>query len=253
MHECLLDWNPHTVGSGFEEARRVLRDADPNEPGLACVSHDNADVEAERLHVRKRCSGSQDDRSEERKHFALEPLCERPKLTRSAVLGRADPNPGGGERRPQFVAPEHVLGFLERDNRATRRGERLSGCSSVRSSAGDAGSRLILEFGHPHGKELVKVRRGDGAELDAVEERQRLVGGQLENATVEVDPGQLAVEKVPYPGGRHTVRAGRPDVSRLPRGEVEWHFVAHVRTQLLSTVGAPESSSGRGERVVNAA
>ena len=39
-------------------------------------------------------------------------------------------------------------------------------------------------------EELVDVRREDRAELDALEERQRLVGGELEHARMEVEPSR---------------------------------------------------------------
>ena len=59
--------------------------------------------------------------------------------------------------------------------RRSRARASASVCAGVRPSgppAGDSGRRLFLELGHPHAEELVEVRRGDRAELHALEERQ---------------------------------------------------------------------------------
>jgi hypothetical protein len=44
-------------------------------------------------------------------------------------------------------------------------------------------------------KELVEVRRGDGEELDALQQRQVVAQRFVEHALVELDPGEFAVEK----------------------------------------------------------
>jgi hypothetical protein len=50
-----------------------------------------------------------------------------------------------------------------------------------------------VQAGHAHHEELVEVVGVDGEELDALEERRRLVLGQLKHPLVELEPGQLAV------------------------------------------------------------
>ena len=48
---------------------------------------------------------------------------------------------------------------------------------------------------HAHHVELVEVGGGDRQEAQALEQRMALVLGFLEHAPVELEPGQLAVEK----------------------------------------------------------
>src|SRR4029450_945545 len=58
------------------------------------------------------------------------------------------------------------------------------GLAEAREVAGDANH-----------EELVEVCREDGAELHALEQRDVLVLGELEDARVEVQPGELAVDQ----------------------------------------------------------
>ena len=59
----------------------------------------------------------------------------------------------------------------------------------------DAGGDPPLEAGDPHHEELVEVAREDRQELGALEQRQLAVLGELEDALVEGEPGQLAVQE----------------------------------------------------------
>ena len=54
---------------------------------------------------------------------------------------------------------------------------------------------LVLEPRDPHHEELVEDRRDDPAELHALEQRLRGIGGQLEHAPHQVELRQLAVEE----------------------------------------------------------
>jgi hypothetical protein len=51
-----------------------------------------------------------------------------------------------------------------------------------------------VHAGHANHEELVEVGGEDRQELAALDQRQRLVLGQLQDAVVEVQPGQLPVE-----------------------------------------------------------
>ena len=53
---------------------------------------------------------------------------------------------------------------------------------------------LVVKVRHPHHEELVQVRLPDRAELDPLQQRHRGVLGELQDAIVEVEPGELAVE-----------------------------------------------------------
>ena len=54
---------------------------------------------------------------------------------------------------------------------------------------------LLFETSHPHFKELVKVRARDAEELDPFEQRSFGIERLVEDALIEFEPAQLAVEK----------------------------------------------------------
>jgi hypothetical protein len=54
---------------------------------------------------------------------------------------------------------------------------------------------LVEDPGDADHEELVEVRREDAAELDPLEQRLVGVGGEIEDALVEVEPRELAVQK----------------------------------------------------------
>jgi hypothetical protein len=60
---------------------------------------------------------------------------------------------------------------------------------------GQVGRDPPLQAGHPHHEELVEVVGEDRREAHALEQRLPVVLGQLEDALVEAEPGQLAVEE----------------------------------------------------------
>ena len=59
------------------------------------------------------------------------------------------------------------------------------------------GLRLAEQAGDAHLEELVDVRGEDRAELHAFEQRNRVIRCELEDARVEVEQGELAVEQSP--------------------------------------------------------
>ena len=73
---------------------------------------------------------------------------------------------------------------------------------AVGGTHGEAGLRLAHQPGDADHEELVEVRGEDRAELDALEQRERLVGGEVEHPGVELDPRQLAVEEARLGGER---------------------------------------------------
>ena len=60
---------------------------------------------------------------------------------------------------------------------------------------GQAGRDTALEAGHADHEELVEVAGEDGQIAGAFQQRLRLVGGQLQDALVELQPGDLTVEE----------------------------------------------------------
>ncbi len=67
--------------------------------------------------------------------------------------------------------------------------------SSACGRYGDAGRQPSLQPCDSHHEELVEIAREDREEPRPLEQREVLVGGELEHARVEAQPGDLAVEE----------------------------------------------------------
>ena len=74
-------------------------------------------------------------------------------------------------------------------------GELLCGGAAVGRRLLDPGGHLVLQRGDADLEELVEVRRGDRAELGALEQGDAGLGGEVEYALVERDPAQLTVDE----------------------------------------------------------
>ena len=100
-------------------------------------------------------------------------------------------------------------------------GDRLRGRAPVLQGRLEAGLDLVVQAGHAHHEELVEVVRVDRAELQALEQRDARVLGELEHALVELEPGELAVEvegvilEVGRRGSLDGLRGGLFDVGHL--------------------------------------
>ena len=70
----------------------------------------------------------------------------------------------------------------------------LRGAQPVGAASVHTGFELVVQVGDPHHVELVEVGLPDRAELDPLEQRHRGILRELQDAVVEVEPGQLAVE-----------------------------------------------------------
>ena len=74
------------------------------------------------------------------------------------------------------------------------RAELLDLVQAVRRIAAHAGRELLLQAGNAHLEELVQVGTEDREEFGPFEQGQRRVLGQRQHASVEIEPGQLAIE-----------------------------------------------------------
>jgi hypothetical protein len=74
------------------------------------------------------------------------------------------------------------------------RAELLDLVQAVRRIRAYAGCELLLEAGNAHLEELVEIRTEDREELGSFEQGQRRVFGERQHASVEIEPGQLAIE-----------------------------------------------------------
>ena len=125
----------------------------------------------------------------------LEVLRE-PRVDRRRVVGRLEEvDAFGREQRAQQLAParrpvvEHAASARWRIA-----DELLLGVQAVGRHVLDAGAELLQQRRDPHHEELVEVGAGDAEELDALEQRMRRVLRLREDALVERQPAQLAVD-----------------------------------------------------------
>ncbi len=72
--------------------------------------------------------------------------------------------------------------------------QHLGGGEAVGAARVDPGIDLVVDAGDADHEELVEVGDEDRQELEPLDQRQRLVLGQLENPVVEVQPRELAVD-----------------------------------------------------------
>jgi hypothetical protein len=117
-----------------------------------------------------------------------------------AFLGLEIPDLGDhdarlGELRLDLALPQLRLLRGQRDGALPDLRQRLLGREPVGGTAHDAGRDLIHQARDADHEELVHVPGEDRAEVDAVEERHRLVACELEHAAVEVQVRELPVEK----------------------------------------------------------
>ena len=95
------------------------------------------------------------------------------------------------------------------------RGELLGRRPAIGGAADRAGLHLLAQPGDADLEELIEVAREDGQELGPLQQRVALVAGLVEDAGVELEPGQLTVQvrQVRAVLGRSS-RAGRDHGSR---------------------------------------
>ena len=80
--------------------------------------------------------------------------------------------------------------------------ELLFGQHSVRTAVGHTAGQQLLQARDPHHEKLVQVGRHDALELAAFGQRDGGVARLLQNAPIELQPGQLAIDEVVRPNLR---------------------------------------------------
>ena len=178
----------------LEQARQDLRDLDPGEPALAGlrIAQPDRDRQAERRDVRERVSRIDGERRQHREDLVEEALAERlVVLGDRRVVEQFDPL--GGQRPPDRDVDRRVVGDELEDARAGGR-ELLLGGPPVGRAGDLAGLDLLAQAGDADLEELVEVAGEDGQELHPLEQRIALVARLVQDAGVELEPRQLAVE-----------------------------------------------------------
>ena len=158
------------------------------------VAHEHGEREREVGDVREGTPEPDGERREDREDLAPETLAQLVAVGLVDVGAALDAHAVLGERGAQH-AVEHVglaPGLLA--DRDADRVDRLRRAAAVLARLLDPRVDVLLQPGDAHHEELVEVRGVDRAELQPLQQRDRIVLRELEDAVVEVQPGQLAIE-----------------------------------------------------------
>ena len=186
-----------------EEARQALRHLDPGEALLAGlgVGHEEAEADRERGDVGKRLAGPDGQRRQYGEDLALEAVVELCELLRLELLDARDDDPLLGQRRAELVPPQLGLARVQIEHALASVVECLLRRPAVGQAPAHAGFGLAGQPGDADHEELVQHLGRDLEEEDTLEQRQGLVARQLEQASVVLEEGELAIDQ-PIGGGR---------------------------------------------------
>ena len=158
---------------------------------------------------RKRMRRIERQRRQHREQIGHEALVEPGAVARFEI-GRLDHrDPGLGKLGAQRH-PGHLLRFHQRAGALVDRFELLPRGQPVLAQRLDAGEALAFEAGDAHHVELVEIARRDRQKAQPFQQRMARVLGLGQNALVERQPGQLAVDKA-----RRRRRVAGPDIDDL--------------------------------------
>ena len=224
-----------TRGDLHDRQESAPRAPAPAPPLLA--PQEQGDVEGLVAQVRERVPGVDGERRERREHIDGEVGARRGGLLRGeARAGATMKSPARRELGHELLAPGPVPLLDERMRARRHRRELLGREEPVGRGLGDAARDLLLQPGDPDHEELVEVRADDAEELEALEERQRAIARLLEDALVELEPRELAVDeetRVVETHGRPprgTVLAGRAGARGRGR---RWRLEDHGGTRVI--------------------
>ena len=187
--------------------RQVFRQLDPHEAPLArarLLDH-HAQRLAQVADERERVAGVDRQRRQDREDVAAEEVVRR-RLVGVAELGvAADAHAVLFQGRVQLLVPAADLAVQQRADLGVDQIELLGRRQAVHRPRRDAGGGLALEAADALHEELVEVAGEDRQKFDPLQQRHLVVLGQFQDAAVEVEPADLAVEeqRVADVGGRH--------------------------------------------------
>ena len=151
------------------------------------------------------CAGIDRQRREHREHPLHEPGVEPLHVVGGEFVRLADLDAGLAQQAAQF-APHALLLGQQRLGAELDLGKLLRRRAAVGRHRGDAGLRLADQAGDANGVELVEVGGADRDEAHALQQRMARVLRFLDDAVVEVEPGQLAVDEAVGAVGRDRPR-----------------------------------------------
>ena len=208
------------VGRQAHEARQHRRHLHHRQQHLhvapplpAGPPQDQGHVERLVAQLRERMARVDGEGGEDREDLLREALPRRLGLPGREVLGSDQLVARPGERRPDLLEPGPVLLRHQRVGPAGDGSQHLGRQQAVGRRVGHATGDLLLQARHADHEELVEVGGDDAEELEPLQHRQGGVLGLLEDAGVELEPGELAIEEerwvVQLDGARGTGFGGR--------------------------------------------
>src|SRR6266536_962739 len=146
--------------------------------------------------MRERMTGIHSQWREHWKNF-LQKITVRPRRAFCRQLRDfAHVNPVLRQLRQQFIFPKRIL----RRNQVTHRFldaiEYFRGAQPVRANVARLALNLLFDSGDANLEELVQIRTDDGEKLNPLDERLPLILRFFENAAVELEPAQLAIDEI---------------------------------------------------------
>ena len=219
MRDHALEGHEQAALAHLDEARHPLRDLDAREALLARlgVDNENGQAERERRDVRKGLARPHRERREDREDLPVERDLQLLELLFGAVVDVADQDPLLGESGRELARPDARLARAQLDHALTDFAQGLMRRPPVGRADRNSRGLLAQQTGDADHEEFVDHQRRDREELDALEQRDVLVGGELEHARADVYLGKLSVEQpLSRLRGRHlghvtTVRPWPPD------------------------------------------
>ena len=173
-----------------EAPQELLRDLDARErlrAGVRIAQH-HGEAEGQVGDVGERAPEPDEERRQGREDPALEQAVELRALLARGVLRVHEPDPVLGEARyelgPEAAGDPRPLLRHDLGDRV----DLLVRAEAVGSASGSVGLDVVMESRQAHHEDLVQVGLPDRAELHALEQRDALVLGELQDAVVEVEP-----------------------------------------------------------------
>ena len=192
----LLDRHEAPAAGHLEEPRQQRRHLHAREARLARqrVAHDHGQVQRQVGDVRERVGGIDGERRQHREDPVLEHLAQLVALRRLELVPVDDADSRGAELVAHGLEDPAGAGgqLLHAD---ADRVELLARAEPVRRRRRQTGRRLLLEAGDADLEELVEEAAEEREEVDALEQRLGVVGGEQQYTLVEIEPGELAVEE----------------------------------------------------------
>jgi len=180
------------VGIEAHEAREDARDGEDGDELLDVERGD--DVERLVAELGKRVRLVEGERGEHGQHLLFEISLHPVELAGGELVGVFDDDALFGERGEELLVPAAVLVLDEGCDDGVDAAELLAGAEALGDGLGRSVFHLLDEAGDADLEKLVEVGAEDGEEADALEERVAVALGLLEDAAVEGEPAQLAVE-----------------------------------------------------------